>query len=67
MIEKLLDFVRPALEQSEDWEEVSALARETMERGNGAVRQRQAYERTGRLEDVVDILIEETAEGSDST
>jgi carboxylate-amine ligase len=67
VIEKLLGFVRPALEESGDWEEVSARAREALERGNGAARQRQAYERTGRLEDVVDILIEETAEGSDST
>jgi carboxylate-amine ligase len=63
MIEKLLVFTRSALEEAGDWEEVSALVRETLERGNGADRQRQAYERTGRLEDVVDMLIEETAQG----
>ena len=62
MIEKLLGFVRPALEEGEDWEEVSALVHETLERGNGADRQRRAYERTGRLEDVVDMLVEETAQ-----
>jgi carboxylate-amine ligase len=63
IIEKLLAFTRPALEEAGDWEEVSALVRETLERGNGADRQRQAYERTGRLEDVVDMLIEETVQG----
>jgi carboxylate-amine ligase len=67
VIEKLFDFVRPALEESGDWEEVSTLVRDTVERGNGATRQRQVYERTGRLEDVVDVLIEETAGGIGST
>jgi carboxylate-amine ligase len=60
MVEKLLAFVRPALEEAGDWEEVSALVGETLDRGNGANRQRRVYERTGRLEDVVDMLIEET-------
>jgi carboxylate-amine ligase len=65
MIEKLLAFARPALEEGGDWEEVSFLARETLERGNGAARQREAYGRAGRIEDVVDMLIEETAQGRD--
>jgi glutamate---cysteine ligase / carboxylate-amine ligase len=63
VIEDLLAFARPALEEHGDWEEVSALVRETLDHGNGAVRQREAYERSGRLEDVVDVLIEETAQG----
>jgi glutamate---cysteine ligase / carboxylate-amine ligase len=63
MIDRLLAFTRLALEEAGDWEEVSALVRETLERGNGAHRQRQAYERTGRLGDIVDMLIEETAQG----
>ncbi|MDP8949798.1 MAG: glutamate--cysteine ligase [Actinomycetota bacterium] len=67
MIENLLAFVRPALEEHGDWDEVSALARKTLEQGNGARRQRLAYERAGRLEDVVDMLIVETAQGTDST
>ncbi len=62
-IEKLLAFVRPALEEHGDWEEVSSLVRETLDGGNGARRQRMAYERAGRLEEVVDILIGETARG----
>lgn len=65
MIEKLLTFVRAALEESGDWEEVSTLMRDTLEHGNGASRQRRVYERAGRLEDVVDMLVEETARGVD--
>jgi carboxylate-amine ligase len=64
MIEKLLLFVRPALEEHGDWEEVSALAGETLKQGNGANRQRWVYERAGQLGDVVDTLIEMTAEGT---
>jgi carboxylate-amine ligase len=41
--------------------------RDTLKRGNGAKRQRRAYEQAGRFEDVVDLLIEETAQGTDST
>jgi carboxylate-amine ligase len=64
LIEKLLLFVRPALEEHGDWEEVSALAGETLKQGNGANRQRRVYERAGQLKDVVDALIETTAEGT---
>jgi carboxylate-amine ligase len=63
MIEKLLTFTRPALESCGDWEEVSSLIRETLEGGNSAKRQRKTYEQTGRLKDVVDTLLEETAQG----
>ncbi len=67
VIEKLLVFARPALEEHSDWEEVSALVHDTLEQGNGAGRQRRAYGRAGRLEDVVDMLIEETTQGTDAT
>jgi glutamate---cysteine ligase / carboxylate-amine ligase len=63
MIEKLLAFARPALESCGDWEEVSSLTRESLERGNGAIRQRETYGRAGQLKDVVDTLLEETAQG----
>ncbi len=59
VIEKLLAFTRSALEEHGDWEEVSALANDTLKHGNGASRQRKTYERAGRLEDVVDMLLEE--------
>ena len=65
-IEKLLAFARPALEESGDWEEIFTLVHETLQRGNGANRQRRAYEKAGRLEDVVDMLVEETAQGTKS-
>jgi carboxylate-amine ligase len=65
MIEKMLLFARPALEEHGDYEEVSTVIGETLEGGNGARRQRQAYEQTGRLEGVVDALIEETVLGTD--
>jgi carboxylate-amine ligase len=66
IIEKLLAFARPALEEHGDWEEISTLAYDTLGQGNGARRQRGAYERAGRLEDVVDMLIEETAQRTHS-
>lgn len=63
LVEKFLAFVRPSLEEYGDWDEVSAIVRETMQRGTGATRQREAYKRTGRLEDVVDLIVAETAKG----
>lgn len=64
LIEKLLAFVRPALEENREWDEISALVRETLRRGTGAARQRQVYARAGRLEDVVDFIIAETMKGT---
>jgi carboxylate-amine ligase len=63
VVGRLLEFVRPALEEAGEWDEVSALVAETLARGNGARRQREAYERTGSLEAVVDMLADETERG----
>jgi len=63
MILAMLDFLRPALESSGEWDEVSGLVQRTIDRGNGAMRQRAAFGRSGRMEDVVDLLVEETAQG----
>lgn len=60
----LLDFLRPALEDAGDWGEVDALVRRTLALGNGARRQRAAYAQAGRFEDVVDLIVEETARGT---
>jgi carboxylate-amine ligase len=60
LIEKFLSFVRPSLEAAGEWDEISSIVRETMQRGTGAVRQREVYKRTGRLEDVVDYMVAET-------
>ncbi|HEY9845288.1 MAG TPA: hypothetical protein V6D03_03735, partial [Candidatus Caenarcaniphilales bacterium] len=63
LVEKFLAFVRPSLEEYGDWQEISSIVRETMQRGSGATRQREVYKRTGRLEDVVDLIVAETAKG----
>jgi glutamate---cysteine ligase / carboxylate-amine ligase len=64
MVSKLLAFLRPALEEHGEWDEVSALVRETLSRGNGATRQRQTYARSGSLEEVVDFIVAETRKGT---
>ncbi len=64
LVEKFLSFLRPALEEQGEWDEVAGIVRETLERGNGATRQRQAYTRAGSLEDVVDLIIAETSKGA---
>jgi carboxylate-amine ligase len=60
-IRQLLQHIRPALEEEGDWEEVRLLVEEVLRRGTSAQRQREAFARRGRLEDVVDHLIAETA------
>jgi len=64
LVEMFLSQVRPALEEQGDWDEVAALVRDTLARGNGATRQRAAYRRAGRPEDVVDLVVAETARGT---
>ena len=66
VVESLLGFVRHALETAGEWDEVSALVRETLARGTGATRQRAAFARAGRFEDVVDMVVAETAAGPTS-
>jgi glutamate---cysteine ligase / carboxylate-amine ligase len=62
-VEKFLAFLRRSLEEQGEWDEVSSLVRDTLGRGTGASRQRAAYERNGSLEDVVDLIVGQTAEG----
>jgi carboxylate-amine ligase len=63
MIDSLLAFLRPAPEEAGEWDEVTALVRRTVEGGSGARRQREAFARSGRMEDVVDLITEETRRG----
>ena len=63
VIQSFLHFVRPALEAAGVWEEVDDLVSATLQRGNGAMRQRAVYEKNGRLEDVVDFIMDEAAQG----
>ena len=65
VVESLLAHIRPSLEALGDWDEVRALATEALGRGNGASRQRAAYARSGRFEDVVDLVVAETGRGLD--
>lgn len=64
LVQSLLLFVRPALEEAGDWDEVSALAGETLRGGNGAMRQRAVFAETNSLESVVDYILDETARGT---
>jgi len=63
MIEKMLMVLRPVLEAEGNWDEIASLVHETLRGGNGSMRQRAAYQRTGRMEDVVDFIVAETRKG----
>ncbi|MBE3559228.1 MAG: carboxylate-amine ligase [Ktedonobacteraceae bacterium] len=61
LLEQFLQLVQPALQSQGDWEEVSQSVETIVQRGTGAARQREVYSRTGRLQAVVDFVVEETA------
>jgi len=61
VVTELVDSLRPQLENSGDWDIVSDLTRQVLAAGTSAARQRRALRRRGRLTDVVDQLIAETA------
>lgn len=63
VLAQFLSFVREALEAQGSWDEVSELVEQTMTRGTGASRQRAAFKRSERVEDVVDLIVEETGSG----
>lgn len=60
LIYKMLDFVRPALEVEGDWQRVSSGVARLLQIGNGAMRQRRVYQRTGNIRDVVDYVVAQT-------
>jgi carboxylate-amine ligase len=57
----MLEVLRPVLEDRDEWNEVQGLVTQVRSRGTGASRQLAVFERTGRLEDVVDVILDETA------
>jgi carboxylate-amine ligase len=63
LLEGMLTILRPALEAQGDWNEVSELVRKTVDHGNSAKRQLWAFAQSGRLEDVVDLVLQETMLG----
>lgn len=64
LVEKFLNTLRPALEETGEWDEIQALVEQTSKRGTGAARQRAAYAEASRYEDVVDLIVAETAQGT---
>jgi glutamate---cysteine ligase / carboxylate-amine ligase len=66
LIRGLLVGLRPALESSDDWEQVTELAEAALARGSSAARQRAAYA-SGGCQGVVDALLKETSADTDLT
>jgi glutamate---cysteine ligase / carboxylate-amine ligase len=60
MIDRLLDFLGPALDEQGEGGQITDLVKRTMLDGTGASRQRAALATAGRIEDVVDMIVEET-------
>ena len=60
VVDRMLEVLRPALDESGDWERVSSLVAGVVAGGTGAARQRRAFARRQRLEDVVDLVLAET-------
>ncbi len=67
LIDQMLAFLRPVLESSGAWDEVSTLVNTTLQNGNGATRQRAIYRDTGSYKAVVDFIVAETARGTVAT
>ncbi|MBA3268286.1 MAG: glutamate--cysteine ligase [Acidimicrobiia bacterium] len=63
LVARLLAVIRPALEETGGWNDTVALVNRTLANGTGAVRQRRAFARAGRLADVVDLVVTETSSG----
>lgn len=59
-VQGLISQLRPQLEATGDFEQVSELAFRAISRGSSAARQRRVFGRRGRLSDVVDLLTDET-------
>ncbi|HEX2804749.1 MAG TPA: glutamate--cysteine ligase [Kineosporiaceae bacterium] len=57
---RLVEHVGPALEDAGRLDDVRQLVAQVLGRGTGAARQRAAYRRSGRIEDVVLLLAEQT-------
>jgi carboxylate-amine ligase len=63
VVERLLEKLRPVLEERSEWELASGWAERVLREGNGAQQQRVCYERSGSLESVVDDLLARTRAG----
>lgn len=61
LLQSLVQWARPALEASDDYDLVTDGVDRLLLDGSGAARQRRAFSRRGELSDVVDLLISQTA------
>ncbi|WP_241665951.1 glutamate--cysteine ligase [Prescottella subtropica] len=64
LVGEFVDRLRPHLEDTDDWDTVTDLCARALRDGSSAERQRRALRRRGRLTDVVDLLVAETADRS---
>jgi carboxylate-amine ligase len=62
-VRDLLVRLRPVLEDAGDWDQVESLVEKVLTEGTGATRQRRAFAREESLDDVVDMIVAETAAG----
>ncbi|MBW3574011.1 MAG: carboxylate-amine ligase [Actinobacteria bacterium] len=60
MLAILLDYVRPALDEHDEWGAVSELVHQVVQDGTGAVRQQRAFAGARRFEDVIDFVVGST-------
>ncbi|OPE45099.1 glutamate--cysteine ligase family protein, partial [Mycolicibacterium diernhoferi] len=63
LLRALIDRIAPALRTVGDFEFVDDELTRLLERGNGARRQRAAWQRRGEVSDVIDAVNEATVEG----
>ncbi|MEU7878540.1 carboxylate-amine ligase [Microbispora bryophytorum] len=61
LVDRLLDHVRPVLEENGDWTPLTDQIERLRRSGSGAARQRAAYARRGRLCDVAELLMAQTS------
>ncbi|HEY5822702.1 MAG TPA: carboxylate--amine ligase/circularly permuted type 2 ATP-grasp protein [Propionibacteriaceae bacterium] len=59
-VRAMVQRLRPQLEELGDWEEVHDLSETTLARGNSADRQRATFAERGRLDDVMQLVVQET-------
>ncbi|MGQ0719823.1 MAG: carboxylate-amine ligase [Pseudonocardiales bacterium] len=61
LVDRLFEYVRSPLEEAGDWDEMTDLVERVKCVGSSAERQRRVFLETNHLEDVVDLLVRETA------
>jgi carboxylate-amine ligase len=64
LVEMFLGYLRPSLEEYDEWDEVVAQVHEVLDRGTGAARQRAEYSRNASFQEVVDFIVAETIKGT---